>query len=818
MEKWVIRPIDWQAMFDRGRYLLLQKKIRCNFMRPLPLLAAAAAAGVLAADACPEILLLTGCGTVIFLTGRRFTLNPSWLPLLLPVVFTVSAMQTVMIIKPARTQADQLAGRVFDLHGTVISIPGPADTGGSIAVRQSNGIALMLYYAAGRADIRYGDQISATVRLRKPDRQMNPGGFDEARWLSSQGIYLAARPLDDEDLLIASRADRINLMQLGADCRGELGRIMNRILENEQSALLSGLLVGDTSRISDAMSSDFRRAGLAHLLSVSGANVSYLLLPAGRILRSTKIGRQIRLFILLGLLIGFGFLTGWQISVSRAILMSGVVLAGRLLHRPADAVSSLSAAALFLLISKPLTALSIGFWLSLAATASLIILSEPLDQKIRQWLPVPEFLSAAVAATACIHIVLLPLLAAVGGEIALPGLLANLPAASLTLLVTLTAAIILPISGLCMGFLGSEPPDWLFQALGRPLAFFIDLLIWLARQTARVQLGRLSVNCLNLAFWLAWLLLLVSWSARLCFHPGSPGRLADILQFLSKPALTAWLLIAVLQFLNTPLVQVWFFDVGQGDAILIIGRNGETLLIDGGRPGCGMKILLPAMDALGIRRIDLAVVTHGHADHAGGIIELIEAGRVNHLLVPAAEAASVVNGKGQSDLDLTSDLLTAADAARIGVSEITGSDTIVLGQQIRLDVLNETGMEQLNPADINAFSLLMLAELANCRVLLTADCTQEVEDQLMASGGWPAADVLKVAHHGSRFATSDGFIRLIKPETAIISVGPNLYGHPADATLNRLASAGCRIMRTDRQGALHLDIFADRWQTAAYCP
>lgn len=819
MEKWVVRPVDCRWVCQKVFFLLLRKKICVRYLRPLPPLALAAAAGALAADCCPDVPLLAASGVIMLLAARRFDITPGWLMLLLPIVFSLTALQTSLVVRPARSQAKSLAGQTCSLNGMVVSMPGPAGDPGSVVIRQTSGVKVMLYYPAGSVSLNYGDEISATVWCRRPDPQKNPGGFSEARWLASQGIYLTMRPLAGS-LQIAGTGRQINLIQSGSECRAGLNRIIERSIGGEQAALLSGLLLGDTGNISDVMSSDFRRAGLAHLLSVSGANVAYLLLPAGRLLRTVKAARQSRLLLLIVMLAGFGFLTGWQISVTRAILMSASVLAGRFLHRPADAISSLSAAALALLLINPLSALSAGFWLSCAATASLVIFSEPLARKMHSRTKIPLAICETAAGTISIQMVLLPLLVSVGHEISLPGIMANLPAGPLTLIITIMAALVLPCSAfsVLIGFGGNGPAAWLLPVISRPLRFSVDLLIWLARAAARVQSGRLAVNSLNQAFWLMWLILLIVLMIKLNPRTSGFGRLVNLLQRLAWSTGAAWVLILMIQFGHAPLVQVWFFDVGQGDAILILGRQGESILIDGGSPGCGTRILLPALDSLGVRQIDLAISTHGHADHAGGIIELIEADRIRHLAISADGSLTSRSDNGPDANDLTGELVDASDLAGIAVSEISGSDTIVVGPEFRLDVLNMiTGKQQVQ-SDLNECSLLMLADLAGCKLLLAADCTQEMENRLMEDNLWPAADVLKVAHHGSRFATSAAFLEMVQPESAVISVGQNMYGHPAGQTLSRLEASGIQIFRTDRQGALRLDIYRDEWQATPYCP
>ncbi|HAL74468.1 MAG TPA: DNA internalization-related competence protein ComEC/Rec2 [Clostridiales bacterium] len=826
MERWVLRPIRWRQIYKNLKYLIQMKNLSWCCLRPLPVLALAAATGVFSGDACPEVIVPMIFTILVTLICRRISIRPVWLPKMIILVFSISALNTMLIVKPARDQAYQMADETMDLQGIVLSVPESADQPGPIIIRQFSGVKIMLYLQPDSPKIWYGDRIAARVHCRRPDFQRNPGGFSEKNWLKSQGIFLVAHPVSSEQFLVSSRERQFSIVTFSAGLRCGFNRMMDKLLGPDQSALLAGLLIGDTSRISDKMKSDFKQSGLSHLLSVSGANVSYLLLPAGRLLKKIRFGRQIRLLALIVLLIGFGFLTGWQISVSRAILMSGFVMAGRLLHRPSDSISLLSAAALFLLLCKPLTALNLGFWLSTAATASLILFTDPLSSKIRQYCHFPEILAEAIAATASIQLIILPLLVSAGSVISLPGLIANLSAGPLTAVIIWVAAFVMPFPVFFELVIGSALPFTFMQLIGRPLEILIDLLSRLAQLTARVQFGHLPICLVNLAFWMLWFLSVALGLIKLRRKQPYSRMFQGIIWFMFKPVFAAWLVSIVIQSVNAPNFQVWFFDVGQGDAILIIGEQGETLLIDGGSPGCGVNVLIPALDALGVRQVDLAILTHGHADHAGGLIDLTIAGRIRHLAVSSAEAdwaradwkERLENNEGQNKSDLTFNLIETAKRAQINVSEISGNDTIVLGRQIRLDILNKQRLTGQQTADINEFSLLMFTELAGCRILLTADCTEDVENQFIADEQWPDADILKVAHHGSRFTTSEGFLRRILPAASVTSVGPNMYGHPAPATLARLQTAGCQVHRTDLNGALCLNIYEKHWQIIRYCP
>lgn len=822
MEKWVVRPVDWREIRRSAWYVIVKKPVEWRCLRPMPVLAISAATGILTAAAIPQPVFLLMISLLTFVAACRLTIRPAWLAWLTPAVFIGSALHVVLIIVPAQSQSVRLGGEIITLQGRVCSTPAASGSSGHMIIRQTDGVKVMLYYLDTGSDIHYGDHISVPARASLPEVRRNPGGFDEADWLSSQGIYLKAWPLAKGSIRVTRRGSLPELMQIGADCRKSITSLFRRILNDQQAALLSGLLLGDTSLVSDEITSDFRRSGLAHLMSVSGANVSYFLLPAGKLLKKGRISRRKRIGFLLVLLCAFGFLTGWQASVTRAVLMACCVLVGSLLRRPADAISSLSAAAFLMMLVQPMTTLSAGFWLSLSATASLILFSGTLARRICHRVPiVPGPFAEVIAVPVCVQMVLLPLLAATGNEISLISLLSNLLAGPLTAGINALAALTLPLAVIIDLSVFSNAQVWELAAAGRPLGLGLDLLSQLAAIAGRIQVGRFAAVGLGPAFWLAWFLILTVWAWKNCMASFGLNCIFSLASRLRLPAMVAWILIFLAGIVTAPAVQVWFFDVGQGDAMLILARSGESVLIDGGCPGKGNDVLLPALDALGVRHVTLAISTHGHADHAGGLIDVIRAGRVGQLAVSAEEADFAASFSGEANGDLTGNLISAAKIAGIKVSEIIGNDTIVISSLIRLDILFPERVRDDRvdtPSDVNSHSLIMLASLADHRVLLTADCTQEAETEILDDGRWPRADILKVAHHGSRFATSAEFLRQVSPAAAIISVGSNVYGHPTADTLNRLENAGSKILRTDRQGAVRIDIRPTSWVMAAFCP
>jgi competence protein ComEC len=241
-----------------------------------------------------------------------------------------------------------------------------------------------------------------------------------------------------------------------------------------------------------------------------------------------------------------------------------------------------------------------------------------------------------------------------------------------------------------------------------------------------------------------------------------------------------------------PLFQVAFIDVGQGDAILIRDGAGFDVLVDGGRPSSGSRVLDYLRQA-GVDDLEALVATHADQDHIGGLIEVLDAPDI------PVEAAFYNGYPGDTQRWLE---FTAA---------VTGEGLeLVPAQSPQSFSWGRMGVQVLNPPpgqpkpEQNDASVVLLLDFGEVEVLLTGDIEDRVEADLLESGAPLAAEVLKVAHHGSSSSSNAGFLSAVDPAAAIISTGKNPYGHPASAVLQRLGETGAEIFRTDFLGTILL--------------
>ena len=608
-----------------------------------------------------------------------------------------------------------------------------------------------------------GDRVHLEGTLRVPD---DPG-FAEA--LRHKGIP-AQLQLQTFTRLGPSPSAFVRATQ-GA--RRVVGSSIERVFPAKEAGLLLGLLLGDDSQLDPGLERDFRAAGLSHLLVVSGGNVAMVLAPVLAASALLRLSRWPKFAVGFGAVAFFTILTGAEPSVLRAGVMACLALVGVLAGRPRTTASILSAAVLGLLVIDPWLVWSVGFQLSVTATAGMVALASPLAERFGHFVPSP--LAAAAGATISAQLGVTPILLYQFHEVPLVTLPANLAAFPLvapSLLLGAVAAATglawLPL-GKVVGAVAVLPMRWLelvADHLGKaPVGY-------LSSEGGPLVLIGGTVVVAAVVIWIR-----TGWK---------PPRTATAVAVAVLPVFV-W--ASALGSGPPDGFTVRIFDVGQGDAALLTTPEGATVLVDGGPE---RDQVATELSALRIKRLDIVVASHPHADHIIGLPSVLARMPVGLLLEPGCE--------DEQPSPLQADLDRAIADEDVEVRNPRAGATFWLGL-LRLDILSPDRCWMGTESDTNNDAIVVRATYDGHVVLIATEPEEPAQEVLLESGVDLHAEVLKVPHHGAATSVPE-FFDAVDAEVAVVSVGENDYGHPTAFTLDALVASGAEVWRTDRHGTI----------------
>lgn len=655
-------------------------------------------------------------------------------------------------------------GRTFWVEGTVTGLPDRRgdvvrfeleDTHSRHASLPSR-VRLAWY---GGPEIRSGERWRLAAKLKRPNGLVNPSNFDYEAWLLARRIgasgTIKAGERVAETSAVGGWRDHLRQRLLAVEAHGREGAI-------------AALVVGDGSGLSTSDWRTLQDTGTVHLMVISGQHVGMLAgLLYALVLLLARWGLWPRRLpwlpwacgLALAGALGYGWLAGFEVPVRRACVMVAIVLVWRLRFRHLGAWLPLLIALVGVLLVDPLASLQPGFWLSFAAVALLIWI-------FRGRLGVPPWWRALLHAQWTMALGLLPVMLALGLPVSVSGPLANLVA------IPWISILVVPLALLGSALLWVP---WLGEAILWLVGWLLAVLFDLLALIAGWQPAWLSSA---LPLW-AWLL--VALGALILLLPaGVPMRSLSVL------------LLAPILFVpeNRPeegKAEVWVFDVGQGLSVLVRTRDHALLYDAGPRYGdfdIGERVVFPSLRGLGLKGLDLMMLSHADNDHAGGAVAIQR----------AMPVGTVLSGEPER--------LPAVLNARSCRS----------GEGWKWNQVSFSVWRWPQASNGNQSSCVLMVEAAGERLLLTGDIDAQAEQALIDSDMDVKARWLLAPHHGSNSSSSAVFLAAVAAEGALISRSRhNAFGHPHPAVLKRLQTAGAAPYDTADHGALKLRLgyFAD---------
>ena len=616
---------------------------------------------------------------------------------------------------------------------------------------------------------------SVSVEPLPPPR---PGAFDYGRYLRRRGEHVTLEGRF-ADLRVAGRRGglqgAIDRLRLASRAHLRVG------VHPPVSEVLQGMVLGDDEGVDQGSIDDFRRSGLLHIMAVSGENVILLCSMWAFAFSLLGIPRLVRTTLLVPVVATYVLLTGASPSIVRAGVSGIVGLLAVLASRPTDGWLLWLVPGAWLLTRNPNNLFDVSFQLSFGAVAGLLLLARPLT-RLFGFLPGP--LPQQVGITTAASLSTAPVSMLTFGSASLVSVPANVAGGFV-----LGPIMFVGMLSLLLGFVA----NWLSAPLNVVAGLFIGFLMEVSRLFGRLPFAVYEWRGVSLR-----LLLLVALCSELVVVAGLAAHAGGgLAAYIRDPrrrtrlvAATAGLAAAVLLLAPLPATPprqptLTFLDVGEGAATLFQTPGGPTVLID-----AGPAPLARTLRAHAVRRIDLLVLSHGHADHTAGLADVVGSIPITTALLPRPPAPSAALAALAARLTAVGAEVRWCEAP----AELAGA-----GWSLRVLPTSAPDGESGNQSENDA-ALVVLADLGGRRALVPGDAEGEVLEGL----DLPACDVVELPHHGSRGGLDEAQLDALAPALAVISVGTNTYGHPTPEMLALLAAGGVACARTDQRGEIAL--------------
>ena len=557
-----------------------------------------------------------------------------------------------------------------------------------------------------------------------------------------------------------------------------LDRIKNNI-ENTNSQILNAVLVGDKTSLEKEIKDSFRISNLSHMLAISGAHFSFIIMFCTFVIKRLKF-KRFGQAITITIIIFFMTLTGMTPSVVRAGIMAIISILSSILKRKTDIYTSLAIALFIQIINNPYVIFDVGLQLSFGGVLGIALFTKPIEEKLNR---IKELkINSALAVTLGANIIIMPIMMYQFSTISLTFVISNLLAGSL-----LGAIMILGFVSVILNI--------------KPLYFVLNLLVSVFSKIASIcsklplsliYIKTPSLIQIFLIYFIIFLFYLI--------------LIERLNLFRIKQIIISFLIIIFIlnyRIPNNNLI-IHFIDVGQGDSCLML-HKGYVIMIDGGgstdsKYDIGENTLLPYLLARKINKIDYLIVSHFDSDHAQGFIFVLKHLKVKNAILPIQATNS----------NLYQNFISICQAKKINVIYLKRGDFFNIGD-LKFETLHPSN-KFISENAMNNNSLVLRMDYYTTSVLFTGDIEAIAEQELVSKCKLKLdVDILKVGHHGSNTSSIESFLGAVSPNIALIGVGAdNKFGHPGEEVIKRLKERKVNIFRTDLNGEITIEINKER--------
>lgn len=663
-------------------------------------------------------------------------------------------------------------------------------------------------------NVKIGNIIKVRGKLRQFEEAGNKGNFDSRKYYLSLGFYGKIEAGTIEVINSDYSGIRQGLYELRMEIIERLEKLCSDnkgifSIINNKNGIIGAIILGDKTDLDSDIKELYSVSGIAHILAISGLHISFIGMAIYRLLR-----RRFRFLfsaaVSIPVVLSFGIMSGFGISTIRAIIMFILKIIGEVLGRKYDAITAISLAGLVLLVQNPFVVCNSGFQMSFGAIIAIVLILPIVEEILNTDNKIIKVLSANFT----ISLVMNPILAWNYYELPTFSFLLNIVVVPLMSVVIVSSIVGIFCSCIMFGF-GKVV---IFPGCG-----ILELYTFLCNiinksSVASIVVGQPKVTIIIVYYAILLVVLFGLKNIRTKYTRAEKER--NIIKketglVLEKKAkkerrikgqnvklrlacIVGFLLLnCLIYYIPNPGFYITFINVGQGDGILIHGDNGTKVMVDGGSTSekqVAKNCIVPYLKAEGIGTIDYSIITHTDKDHISGILEILENNNSNRIRIKNLVMPDI-NMKD----DTYNELIEKAKLKKINVLYIKKGDTLSLGKTKIKCIYPET---TTTASDKNDYCTVLSVKNKTSKILLTGDISKEIEEKIKDDIE-ENYTVLKVAHHGSNYSSSEKFLKKVNPKYSIISVGKNnSYGHPGNETMERLRKQGGVIYRTDEKGGI----------------
>lgn len=640
-------------------------------------------------------------------------------------------------------------------------------------VRNNKKILINIKMSQDIPSIKYGDSLYIEGEFKQPEEARNYKGYNYKQYLKTKKIIETVE-LEKVKILKSSNGSFIHNIQK------YIRDTINGTLTDEEGNLLLAILLGDKDKLSEDIQESFKTSNLSHMLAVSGAHVSYIILGLTYVLQNSIIGKKNGKIVCIIFLLAFMAITNFTPSVTRACIMAILTLFSSIIYRKSDVYTNISVAALITLIFNPYSLLDLGFQLSYGGTIGIIIFIKRIQEK-KSNSKVINYIKQMALVSIYANIIIIPIMMYHFNTVSFTFIISNIMASPILGIIVITGFLFIIAS------ITVKPLTRLIAIFIKPI---LSILIKISQICSKLPFSNILVVT-------PYMFNVISYYAIIlyCIKSKKNNKCKIIICLL-----IVLILINFIIYIFPQKLRIFFIDVGQGDSTLIITPDKKTVLIDGGGSDSfdvGEKVLLPYLLDRRILKIDYVLISHFDTDHCGGILTIMEKVKVKNIII-SEQAEHSENYERFKKLMIHK---------KIRLIEVKKGDKIKIGRYSEFKILFPTS-RLLSENPLNNNSIVAQFNYNNFKMLFTGDIEKLAEQQILkAEKAEIRADILKVAHHGSKTSSIPEFIKAVKPKIALIGVGKNnTFGHPNQQTIKNLENIKCRIYRTDLQGEIIIKI------------